>query len=79
MSGRVFRVYAFKLCLSLVTLKPNRFPNRAEVSRLFDRFKEPSTFLEAGRRWIRKKSSEHAPLLRNSCGEYHDGGAGTSI
>ena len=51
--GNVFRVHAFKLCLSLVTLKPNGLLNVTNHSRLFDRFEEPNTFLEAGRLWIR--------------------------
>ena len=53
MSGLVFHRFPFKLRLSLVTLKPNGLLNVASHSRLFDRFEEPNTFLEAGRLWIR--------------------------
>jgi hypothetical protein len=53
MSRLVFHGFPFKLRLSLVTLKPNRLLNVANHSRLFDRFEEPNTFLEAGRLWIR--------------------------
>lgn len=49
----VFHRFPFKLRLSLVTLKPNGLLNVASHSRLFDRFEEPNTFLEAGRLWIR--------------------------
>lgn len=66
----------------LVTLKPNHLPNRADLSRFLDRFKVLSARSEAGRLWMKtkiKKIAEHAPLLRHSSGEYHDGGAGTSI
>jgi hypothetical protein len=65
----------------LVTLKPNHFPNRAELSRFLDRFHMLSARSEAGRLWMKMilKIAELAPLLRHSSGEYHDDGAGTSI
>ena len=47
--GRGFSAYAFKLCPSVVTLKPNGFPNRAGISRLFDRFEGLTANSEAGR------------------------------
>jgi hypothetical protein len=68
-------------CRFLVTLKPNHFPNHADVSRFLVRFNVLSARSEAGRLWMKMiiKIAGHAPLLRHSSGEYHDDGAGKSI
>ena len=66
----------------LVTLKPNHLPNRADLSRFLDGFDVLSARSVAGRvcmKMIIIKTAGNAPLLRHSSGEYHDGGAGTSI
>jgi hypothetical protein len=68
--------------LLLVTLKPNHLPNRADLSRYLDGFDVLSARSVAGRVCIMKmiiKTVGNAPLLRHSSGEYHDGGAGTSL
>jgi hypothetical protein len=65
----------------LVTLKPNHFRNRADLSRFLVRFNVLSARLEAGRLSMKMilETAGLAPLLRHSSGEYHDGGAGKSI
>jgi hypothetical protein len=68
-------------CPFLVTHIPKHLPNRADLSRFLDRFDALSARSVLGRlcKNLTINIAGHAPLLRNSSGEHHDGGAGTSI
>ena len=67
-------------CHFFVRLKPKLFPNRDGLSRFLDRFDMLVRARYAGALWMTKQQNcRHAPLLRHSSGEYHNGGAGTSI
>jgi hypothetical protein len=67
-------------CHFLVRLKPKHFPNRGGLGRFLDRFDMLVRARYAGALWMTmQQNCQHAPLLRHSSGEHHNGGAGTSI